>query len=339
MDMLCKQNPTSEHHVVILPGVARRYMIDKIPYLFRQDTDMLYMSGCLEPDCVLLLHTVPSPSSPPSFKSLIFTPPYDPSKELWDGPRTPPSGAFHVWGVDEGLPLTELARYLASVEKELRGPNLWYNFASPPNADVHSTIHQWALTARKGGLQSPKQFIHALRVVKSPAEVKLMRETCRISAESIRDTIRTCKAPTFEHQLFATVDYQCRTRGAEHLAYPPVVAGGNRANVIHYISNNNVVLPGEMVLMDAGSEYRGYSGDITRTWPVNGRFSSAQRDLYEAVLEVQKYVIETLSERPSLNQLFAIMCLKLGKALQELCILPRDMSDNQLSRVSFRDFI
>ncbi|KAK4318201.1 hypothetical protein Pmani_010778 [Petrolisthes manimaculis] len=324
-----------KHHVVILPATPRRYMIDKIPYLYRQDTDMLYLSGCLEPDCVLVLHTLPG-SCAPRHNSVMFTPRHDPAQELWDGPRTSPSAASEVWGVDTGLPLTELTRYLGHLEKDLGHPVLWYHASSPPNPELHHRLQAWLAAGRQAGTASPKSHIHTLRLIKSPAEVELMRATCRISGEAIAATMRATRAPVAENHLFATVDYHARMRGADHLAYPPVVAGGPRANIIHYISNNQLILPGQMVLMDAGSEVGGYSGDVTRTWPISGDFTGAQRDVYEAVLEVQQAVIATAAHRPTLDQLFSAMCAKLGKVLQELCILPLSYGDGQLMRAAYQ---
>lgn len=323
-----------KHHVVILPATPKRYMIDKIPYLYRQDTDMLYMSGCLEPDCVLVLHTLQGRNAP-THKSVMFTPQHEPCQELWDGPRTGPSDAPDVWGVDAGLPLNELTRYLGSLESDLNSPTLWYHSQHAPNPDIHRQLKGWLLGGRQGGMESPKSHIHALRVIKSPAEIELMRRTCRISGESIAATMRATRAPVMEHQLFATVDYQSRMRGGDYLAYPPVVAGGPRANIIHYINNNQIINPGEMVLMDAGSEFRGYSGDVTRTWPVSGEFTPAQRDVYEAVLEVQQIVINACIQHPTFDQLFSIMCAKLGKVLQELCVLPSSFSEGELMRAAY----
>lgn len=212
---------------------------------------MLYMCGCLEAGCVLVMHTLPG-RAPPVHKSVMFTPHHEASQELWDGPRTKPSEAPDVWGVDEALPLSELIGYLGHLESDLTSPTLWYHSESTPNPKIHHQLQGWLLGGRQGGMESPKSHIHALRVIKSPAEIELMRTTCRISGESIAATMRATRAPIMEHQLFATVDYQSRMRGADYLAYPPVVAGGPRANIIHYINNNQVINPGEMVLMDAG---------------------------------------------------------------------------------------
>ncbi|KAG7170060.1 Xaa-Pro aminopeptidase 3-like [Homarus americanus] len=332
MESLGKEE--GKHHVVILPATPKRYMIDKIPYLYRQDTDMLYMSGCLEPNCVLMLHTLPGKRAP-LHKSVMFTPHHEPSQELWDGPRTGPSNAPDVWGVDAGLPLGELTRYLGHLESDLTSPTLWYHSQGAPNPEIQRQLQGWLLGGRQGGMESPKSHLHKLRFVKSPAEIELMRRACRISGESIAATMRATRAPVMEHQLFAIVDYQSRMRGADYLAYPPVVAGGPRANIIHYINNNQIINPGEMVLMDAGGEFRGYSGDVTRTWPVSGEFTPAQRDVYEAVLEVQQTVINACIQRPTLDQLFSIMCTKLGKVLQELCILPLNFNDGQLMRAAY----
>ncbi|KAK7076896.1 Xaa-Pro aminopeptidase 3 [Halocaridina rubra] len=323
-----------KHHIVILPATPRRYMIDKIPYLYRQDTDMLYLSGCLEPDCVLVLHTLPG-RSVPLHKSVMFTPRHEPSQELWDGPRTGPTDASSVWGVDLGLPHSELTRYLNLLERDLQSPTIWYHYQTVANPNINRQLQGWLNGGRQGGVESPKSHIHELRVIKSPAEMNLMRQTCRISGESIAATMEATRAPVTEHQLFAIVDYQSRMRGADHLAYPPVVAGGTRANIIHYINNNQIINPGDMVLMDAGSEFRGYSGDVTRTWPISGEFTAAQRDVYEAVLEVQQTVIAACVQYPTLDHLFSVMCAKLGKVLQELCILPMNFTDGQLMRAAY----
>ncbi|KAA0201799.1 hypothetical protein HAZT_HAZT003526 [Hyalella azteca] len=318
------------HHVLLLPATSRRYMIDKIPYLFRQDTDFLWCSGCQETDCVLLVHTLPSSSgSSMTHRTVMFCPPHAALQELWDGPRTRPENAPHVWGVDEGLPLSELITYLTGLEKSLNSPTLWYQHRDPPSDSTHRLLQPWLLEGRSAGLESPKPHLHALRLRKSPAEQRLMKRVCRLSADAMQATMAWTQPGVSEHELFARVDFESRMRGACHLAYPPVVAGGPRANIIHYISNNQIIKDGEMVLMDAGSEYHGYSGDVSRTWPVNGKFTSAQRELYEAVLHVQSSVLVLLRDtRPSLDELYREMCKQLAAVLTELAIVPKHLSND-----------
>lgn len=139
--------------------------------------------------------------------------------------------------------------------------------------------------------ESPLVFFHHLRVIKSAAEIKLMRATCDIGSESLNKTIQESKPGDSEHHLFARVDFYSRMNNANFLAYPPVVASGRNATTIHYVNNSQIIKHGDMVLMDAGCEYGGYSSDITRTWPINGRFTDAQLILYEIVLTVQKELI------------------------------------------------
>ena len=146
-----------------------------------------------------------------------------------------------------------------------------------------------------------------------------MRKSAEVAADAMTKTIAATMSCSTESQLFATMDYHCRMSGAQHLAYPPVVACGDNANVIHYIGNTQTLEPGnELVLMDAGCEYNGYSSDITRTWPVSGRFSPPQRLIYDLVLDVQLKVLEKLAEMEetmTVDGLYNSMQLYLGQRL------------------------
>lgn len=143
----------------------------------------------------------------------------------------------------------------------------------------------------KNVAESPTAFVQRQRLVKSPAEIELMRRSCSIASTAINRTVRETHVGDTEHEIFARVDFYTRMDGASFMAYPPVVAAGRNATTIHYINNNQRIADGEMVLMDAGCEYGGYSSDITRTWPVNGQFSKEQRLLYEVVQRLQQDLI------------------------------------------------
>lgn len=186
--------------------------------------------------------------------------------------------------------------------------------------------------------ESPMKFIHHLRLIKSPAEINLMRKTCDIAGSAINHTMKVSRPGISEHQIFAEVDYQCRMNGASFLAYPPVVAAGKNATTIHYINNIQTVQPGEMVLMDAGCEYGGYSSDITRTWPIDGNFNEHQRVLYEVVLTLQKDLIQTLLNPGglTLDELFDTMCFRLGSYLQEINLVPKQLSGYELARAAYK---
>lgn len=166
-----------------------------------------------------------------------------------------------------------------------------------------------------------------------------MRKTCRIASECINETMRDTKPGDSEHHIFARVDYKCRMQNASFLAYPPVVASGNNATTIHYISNSQLTKEGDMVLMDAGCEYGGYSSDITRTWPVSGKFNPHQQILYEVISHLQKDLINLLQKPKvgqTLDQLFETMCLLLGKYLQEVGLISKSITGVALAREGYK---
>ena len=172
---------------------------------------------------------------------------------------------------------------------------------------------QRALLLSPGGdstLARPvKSLLHRLRLVKSPAERVLMQEASRAGSEAFRSTMRWSKGRQQEGDLAAHMEYEARLRGASGLAYVPVVAGGDRANIIHYVRNDRRLAEGELVLMDAGAQKHGYCNDITRTWPISGRFSPAQRRLYEAVLRVQQHCITAVTRWQSIGDDLSINAL------------------------------
>lgn len=322
-------------HTIVIPSACKKYMSDKIPYPFRQNSDFYYLSGCLEPDSVLVLHIGDSDDTA---KSVLFMRPKDKHSELWDGVRTGPGAAPLFFGCEEAYSVDELGNYLTNYLSRQPNSTLWYDRAHadlPKVAQAVATNLQFAVNNKSP--ESPTPFVHKLRVIKSPAEMNLMRRTCAIASDAVNWTVQCSAGGDSEQVMYANVDYRCRIKNAR-LAYPPVVAGGANATTIHYIDNNQVVADGEMVLMDAGCEYGGYSSDITRTWPVNGQFTDAQRVLYEVVLALQTDLIRMLNDQSvgarTLDDLFDTMCSKLGGYLQEIGLVDKSISGMELSRVS-----
>ncbi|XP_055588503.1 xaa-Pro aminopeptidase 3-like [Uranotaenia lowii] len=321
-----------KEHMIIIPSSGKKYMSDKIPYVFRQNSDFLYLSGCLEPDTVLTLEI----DSDGNEQCTLFMRPKDKHAELWDGPRTGIELAPDVFGVDQAANVADLKNYLTRYSFAHPSAVVWFDEMGCYLGDIRKTVDD-TLT-RSGALRSPVSLVHQLRVIKSPAEIELMRKTCQIASAAINRTIQESKPGQTEHQLFAKVDFFSRMGGANHLAYPPVVAGGSNATVIHYINNNQVVRDGDMVLMDAGCEYGGYSSDITRTWPINGTYTEPQRVLYEVLAQVQQDLMEVLLKTgaETLDQLFDVMCLKIGKYLQEVGLIPKGLQPMDLARAGYR---
>lgn len=262
-------------------------MSGKIPYVFRQNSDFLYLTGCMEPDTVLAL----SIDLKDNIKSMLFMQPRDRHAEQWEGPRTGVDLAPSLFGIDEAHLIENLYTVISQHAKQ-ENPQFWYDIKDTTSHELTKILIQSAQLLRTpSAMQSPFNVLQNMKLYKSLAEQNLMKQTCQIASLAINDVIRDAKPGDSEHQIYAMVDYRCRMRNANHLAYPPVVAGGRNATIIHYISNSQLVQRGDMVLMDAGCEYSGYCSDITRTWPISREFLEPQKVLYEVVLQLQKDLI------------------------------------------------
>ncbi|KAK2587546.1 hypothetical protein KPH14_003679 [Odynerus spinipes] len=315
---------------IIIPSSSKVYMSDKIPYVFRQNTDFLYFCGCQEPNTILVITAVGD-----TFTSILFMNQKDQHSELWEGPRTGVEAAPDLFGVNRALPVTEFEKFFVSFINEHKSSTIWYDDSTVLQAQLHAKLNELVKVSNVQKFVSPRSLFHEVRSIKSQSEINLMQKSCDIASMAIKKTIQTSKPGMSEHHLFAIVDYECRMNGAEFLAYPPVVAGGSNANIIHYIANNQIIQNGDMVLMDAGCEYHGYSSDITRTWPINGKFTPEQRILYEVVLDVQNELLKKVQEMPTLDQLFHDMCSLLGKRLQEVGLIPRSLSGEKLISAAY----
>lgn len=313
-------------HVVVVLSHPTRYMSNDIPYHFHQNQDFLYLSGVLEPDSALVLFGERRPD-----QAALFVPRRDPGRELWDGPRSGKDGAAALTGVER----VHCTEELGAVLKSLKGSVLWYDSSPPAHPRLHQTHLAPVLEA--GPLPRPvRPLVHSLRALKSPAEVELMQAAGHITAQAFKRTMSFSRGDVDEAVLFAVFDFENRLHGANFLAYPPVVAGGNRANTLHYINNNQIIKDGEMVLLDGGCEYFGYVSDVTRTWPVSGKFSPAQAELYEAVLEVQRSCLALCSPGVSLDHIYSTMLALIGRQLRRLAIVPPGCSDADLLKAARR---
>ncbi|KAG1936542.1 xaa-Pro aminopeptidase 3 [Pimephales promelas] len=308
---------SNSSHIVIVLSHPIRYMTNDIPYPFHQNQDFLYLTGIMEPDSALVMYGSGKPEH-----TVLFVPRRDPGRELWDGPRSGKDGAAALTGLERVHSTEELGVVL----KSIKGGTIWYDSSQPCHPRLHQT-HVLPLLEGRQLTKSLRPLTHSLRAIKSPAEVALMKEAGQITAQAFKKTMAMSRGDIDEAVLYAKFDFECRAHGANFLAYPPVVAGGNRANTLHYINNNQIVKDGEMVLLDGGCEYFGYVSDITRTWPVNGKFSPAQRELYEAVLEVQLACLSQCNPGVSLDYIYSSMLALLARQLRELGIVPQSTSD------------
>lgn len=224
-------------------------MSDKIPYIFRQNSDFYYLSGCLEPDTILAMYIDETGNT----KSLMFMRPKDKHVELWEGPRTGVDMAVELFGLDEAYPVdsyeNELKRHI-----EFKKPLIWFDAKSCELQNIGEITKK---SSSSLFVESPSAIIQGMRLFKSPSEQHLMRRTCEIASHSINEVMSESRPGHSEHHIFAMIDFKCRMRNANYLAYPPVVASGNNATTIHYINNTQLLKSNDLLLMDAGCEYAG----------------------------------------------------------------------------------
>lgn len=266
--------------IAILPAADIKWRSGAVFYPFRQDSDFLYLTGFNEPEAVAVIRNTGDQLGDFVFHLLVR--PKNPAEEQWSGPWSGVRAAEDVFNADQPGDINQAETLLASVFK---GASRIY--ASPGSATHPKLASLFRASSAANHAPSPlRPLLNALRVVKSPAEVANMRHAGRVSGRALTDAMRIQWAR--EKDLAAHLDHAFTADGLDGPAYVPVVAGGPRANMIHYVLNNAALVPGELVLVDAGGEYGTYITDITRTWPVAGRFTPAQRDLYEAVLRVQR---------------------------------------------------
>ncbi|EPS42038.1 hypothetical protein H072_4047 [Dactylellina haptotyla CBS 200.50] len=303
--------------VAVFQAASLKYRSGPVFYEFHQDPDFFYLTGFLEPDAVGVVEKT-GPDGEHIFH--LFVRPKDEHSEAWEGPRSGIEGAYEVFGADNAGDFEHFHSHLESIMKRASAV---YTDVSSKSDSLKPTL-SGMLNKIKGAtklfdrVQSLKPKMHMLRSFKSFAEITNMRSAGRISGRAFNETMeRRWKS---EADLWAFLEYQFRMGGCEKSAYVPVVGGGDNALKIHYTKNDKLLRDGDLVLVDAGGSYGGYVTDITRTWPVNGKFSDAQRDLYELVLGVQRKCVGLCREdaKLSLDQLHSIAEEELLAGLRSL---------------------
>ncbi|MDP1699048.1 MAG: aminopeptidase P N-terminal domain-containing protein [Xanthomonadaceae bacterium] len=275
-----------EDAIAILPAAALRVRSNDTHYPYRQDSDFWYLSGFPEPEAVLVL--VPGRSHG---EVLLFCRERDPERESWDGARAGPEGAVEQYGCDDAYPIDDMDEILPGL---LEGRSrVYYHFGRDIEFDIK--LMGWVNRVRaqvRHGAQPPHEFLelghllHEQRLFKSAAELRLMRHAAMITAQAHAAAMIAARVGVHEYAVEAALLHAFRRHDA-YAAYHPIVGGGARACVLHYIDNNQKLADGELLLIDAGAEYQSYACDVTRTFPVNGRYTDEQRQLYEVVLAAQ----------------------------------------------------
>ncbi|MEH6627465.1 MAG: Xaa-Pro aminopeptidase [Motiliproteus sp.] len=328
----------SANAAALLPAAALRYRNRDAEYAFRQDSDFLYLTGFPEPDALLLL----LPDGDGGGRSVLFCLPRDREKEIWTGYRFGPKGAMESCGFDEAYNLEQLDEKMLEY---LDGRSeLYYPLAKDQR--LSAGIERWRTQIQakyRSADRVPQHFhnleplLHEMRLHKSNSEQELMRAAGQLSAQGHLQAMQQCQSGVMEYQLEASILHYFAQNGARWPAYNTIVGGGENGCILHYTENRDALKDGDLVLIDAGAEVDGYAGDITRTFPVNGRFSEDQRRLYQLVLDAQLAAIDTVAPGASWNAPHEAAVRVLTSGLLELGLLVGEL-EQLIEAEAYRPF-
>ena len=325
-----------EGAVALLSSAREQLRNGDAHYRFRQASNFYYLTGFNEPDAVLLI------VAGREADSYLFNNARDPLAEQWTGKRLGQEGACGILGMKEAFPIGELTRKLPEL---LAGKSqVYYPLGREQALDnlVIDAVNRVKKQIRRG-VKAPETlgdiepFISEMRLFKSEAEISLMRRAADISLLAHKRAMRACRSLDNECQLEAELLYEFARHGCRGIAYDPIVGGGANACVLHYTDNNQPLKPGDLVLIDAAGEFDNYAADITRTFPVNGRFSDAQGKLYQLVLKAQKAGIACIRPGIAWSLIQETMVRILTAGLCELGILQGD-ADRLVSEEAYKPF-
>lgn len=280
--------------IVILPAAQEILRNGDAVFPFRQNSDFYYLTGFEEPDAMLVL----APKRKEG-EYILFNRVRDPEREIWDGPRAGQEGAIKDFQADAAYPISQFRAMLPDL---LIGRDaIHYPIGNYKHLDkvIMRALNKVRAKIR-GGLETPASFVdiastlHEMRLFKSPSEIAVMQKAVDITADAHIRAMEFCQPELYEFQLEAVLTYEFQRQGARFPAYNPIVGAGRNTCILHYVNNNNVIANGDLVLIDAGAEYKNYAADITRTFPANGVFSAEQREIYELVLQSQLAAINAV---------------------------------------------
>ena len=281
-----------ESGVAILPAAPMRLRNRDVEYHYRPDSDFYYLTGFDEPEAVAVL--IPGRKQA---EYILFCRERNPETETWTGRMAGQEGAIEDYDADDSFPIDDIDDILPGLLENKQ--RVYYTMGTHPDFDQR--LIGWVNSLRKqsrAGIHTPGEFVsldhllHDMRLIKSAQEIKSMRKAAEISAAAHCEAMRTCKPGMYEYQIEGTVLHSFMQQGARYPAYSSIVGGGANGCVLHYTTNNEKLRDGDLLLIDAGAEYDYYAADITRTFPVNGKYSKAQREVYEVVLAAQAAAID-----------------------------------------------
>lgn len=323
--------------VAILLGAGLALRSRDTHYRFRQDSDFHYLTGFDHPNAALLLR---KDGGPPF---TLFVEPRDPEAETWTGYRPGVEGARADHGADEAHPIGELVERLPALLERAR--RVYHVLGRDPRLDqkLVETVESARIRSRAhapppDAIVDPRGILHEMRLLKEPAELDALRRAAEITREAHATAAALARPGASEHELEAVIDYTFRRRGGWGPAYETIVGGGANATILHYVANDQPLRDGTLVLIDAGCEYAGYAADVTRTYPVGGRFAGPARAVYEIVLEAQEAALERSRPGATLEDVHDAALRRLVEGMIALRLLPVTTVDDAIRAGDFRRY-
>ena len=322
--------------IAVIPAANEVLRNGDAHYRFRQDSDFYYLTGFNEPDALLLI------TAGAGTTSVLFNRPRNPAEEQWTGKRLGQEGACSILGVNTAYPMSSLETRLPELLADRQA--IYYSMGRHPVWESRIQ-HAWQIVKNKArsGVNAPEAFcdlapiLGEMRLFKNEAEIALMQQAGRITVTAHQRAMQACQQAEFEYQLEAEILHEFTRQGCRSVAYDSIVAGGSNACILHYTDNNQRLRPGDLVLIDAGAEFENYAADVTRTFPVNGRFSPEQRAIYELVLRAQQAGIALVRPGCAWDDVQHTIVRILTEGLVELGLL-RGNVDELIARDAYKPF-
>ncbi len=303
---------------------------------FRQDSDFWYLTGFDHPNAIAVLRTDGGP------EYTLYVESRNREMEIWNGYRPGVEGAREDYGADEAYPQADFLNHLPDIVRQTQRIYHVLGHSSEIDRAITNTLDGMRLRSRNvaapaDAIVDPRSIVHEMRLYKEPAEVDIMRRASAISREAHEAGARLVRSGVYEYEIEAIIEYTFRSLGARGAAYTTIVGGGNNATVLHYVTNSEKLRDHEMVLVDAGCELEGYASDVTRTYPIDGRFTAAGRAIYDVVLTAQRAGIDQCAPGKTLADVHAASVRAIVEGLIDLKLLSGDV-DDLIEKEAYRRF-
>ncbi len=314
-------------NIALIASAPDRTRNRDVEYPYRQDSDFYYLTGFNESEALAVF--IPGREQG---EYILFCREYDEKKALWEGAHAGLEGATEHFAADDSFPIDDLDEILPGMLENKH--KVYYPMGR--DGELDHQILDWINNIRKqsrngviapGEIVSLEHILHEMRLFKTASELKLMRRACQISAQAHKRAMLQCRPGMYEYQLEAELVHDFMNHGLRSVAYPSIVAGGRNSCILHYTENCDQLNDGDLILIDAGVECDHYAADITRTFPISGKFSDPQKQLYQLVLDAQLAAIEQIQPNLPWNKAHDASVQVLTEGLLKLGLLEGEVSE------------